>query len=385
MKILGPEVGYTDLLDYEIEEKLKREKEERRTGVRKGFNPLRPSNAGKCARALANDLMEYRKLAWHDKPLISPQLYRLFELGHAIEMQALKTFQLVKVVEQRYKQQVLTFFPLASADELKKEILEGSCDFVFWSEKHKAIGDVKSKKDKFSQAFKTAWDEELDRFSNFESLVKLSETAFYADDLVSFINELGADDYLCENLFQLNLYAHSDFMVSRGVDHCFLYRYNKNDSRHMEIRFRPSKAVFEYVKQKFNNVNLAVEKGEPQSVEQEFWLGSMHCAFCDYKEGPAGCWNDENALKEFFRNSPKKWPTDISKLPMYPQLKDAFEKYEAASALAENAGIHEGNILSVLTVGENKVNKVRLDNGHVYEVKYLKSPHPHFELRRSKQ
>lgn len=381
MTILGPPVGYTDLLDYEIAQKLETDKEKRKNREVKGFNPIRPSNSGKCARALANDLMEYRGHVWHDKAVLEPRMHRLFELGHAIEMQALRTFQLLKVVEQRYKQQILTFFPLETANEdTKKEILEGSCDFVFWSEKYKAIGDVKSKKDKFSAAYKTNWDEELARFSEFQSLVQLSETAFYADDLVAFINELGPDDFLCDNLFQLNLYALSEFIVQRGVDHCFLYRYNKNDSRHMEIRFRPSKAVYDYVKKKFNTVNVAVDNKNPCSVEKEFWLGSQHCAFCDYK---AGCW-DEDALKEYFKQTPKSWPTDIDKLPQCDLLKAEFEKYETASSAGEAAEKHEGNILSVLTDEKVKCRKIKLTNGHVYEVKLLKTPRPHLELRRSK-
>lgn len=383
MEILGPEVGYTDLLDFEIEKKLIDEKEKRKNRTLKGFNPLRPSNSGKCARALAHDLMEYRGHAWHDKPTLDPKTYRLFELGHAIETQALKTFYLLKVVEQRYKQQILTFFPIEKADEKDaiRDILEGSCDFVFWSEKYKAIGDVKSKKDKFSAAYKTNWDEELARFAGFQSLVQLSETAFYADDLVALINELGPDDFLCDNLFQLNLYALSDFIVSRGIDHCFLYRYNKNDSRHMEIRFRPSKAVYEYVKKKFNSVAVAIDKQEPTAVEKEFWLGSAHCAFCDYRDK---CW-DENACKEYFRqSSPKKWPTDIGRIPDNETLKQEFEKFEAASAQADKTEIHEGNILSVLTSDAVKCQKIKLENGHVYEVKFLKTPRKRFVLRRSK-
>jgi len=381
MSILGPEVGWTDLLDYEITEKLKREQAAKVARTTKGSHPLRPSSAGYCGRRLAYDLMEYRGHAFYAKPLLEPHVYRLFELGHAIEWQALKTFSLIPGVTQKYKQQILTFFPLERAIEGQpEEIVEGSTDFVLWSEKFKGIGDVKSKKDKFSSAFKTGWDEELEKIGMMETVAPLSATAFWVEDLDAFIEELG-DDFLIDNLYQLNLYANSDFIKARGIDHAFLYRYCKNDSRHMEIRFKPSASAYEEVRNKFNAVTKAVDLKQPDEVKKDFVLGSIRCAFCPYQNA---CWGEDvNASKEFYSTLPrKKWPTDSARLEEGEVIEKLFEEYESLQVSTKKLERTEKEIIKLLDASDTP--KVKLSNGHVYEVKKLKSPRPHFELRRSK-
>ena len=378
-KILGPEgCGYTDLLDYEIEQEIIRKELERKEG--KGKSPLTPSASGYCERRLAYASMEAKGYEWYGAKLITPELHRLFELGHAVEYTALKTFKLLKVVEQKYKQQILTFFPLDKIEETDKaQIVEGQCDFVFWSEKHKAIGDVKSKKDKFSYAYKTAWAEDDEKFKMMNSLVQISPTCFYADDLDAFIEELG-DDFLTDNLYQLNLYANSDFILSRGVDHAFLYQYNKNDSRHREIRFRPSRKAYEYVKNKFNNVHKAVAQKKPELTEREYFVGSIRCAFCPYK---TQCWGDENTIKAYFdKMPPKRWPTDVWKMKEAKRAKEAFLEYESHSKVAEKLEDYEQECAELML--NEKIKKVKLENGHIYELKLLKTPHQHYVLRKGK-
>lgn len=381
MSVLGPEVGWTDLLDYEITEKLKREQAAKLEGKVKGTHPLRPSSAGYCGRRLAYDLMEFRGYANYNKPLLEPHVYRLFELGHAIEWQALKTFHLIPGVTQKYKQQILTFFSLERGVEGQpEEIVEGSTDFVLWNERFKGIGDVKSKKDKFSSAFKTGWDEELERIGMMESVTPLSATAFWVEDLPAFIEELG-DDFLNDNLYQLNLYANADFIKSRGIDHAFLYRYCKNDSRHMEIRFKPSVEVYKEVQEKFNAVAIAVDHKKPDIIPKDFVLGSIRCAFCPYQQA---CWGDEaNASKAFYATLPKKkWPTDIHRLADAEVAASLFEEFEELERMVDKKERVEKEIIKLLDAED--VPKVKLSSGHVYEVKKLKTPRPHFELRRAK-
>lgn len=367
---LGPEVGYTDLLDLAISEKLKAEAEG------PGYNPIRPSGAGYCARKLGYALNEYRGNAKYPKELKSPATFRLLELGHAVEYAALKHFQLLKIIQVKFKQQTLLFEPVKRGENIENEILMGSCDFVLWSQKYKAVGDVKSRKDNFSAAYKTRWDEELDTFANMASLQQLSETAFYADNLDDLIEELG-DDLFVDNLYQLNLYATSDFMAKVGVDHGFIYRYNKNDSRHLEIRFRPSQRAKKYVEDKFNNVSLNVDAGTLEAIPKEWMLGGIHCAFCDYR---TQCWGDDDALRAYFNTFPKKeWPKDIVAGDF---LAEVFETYEADLKIANDLETLEQAILKQMS--ERNMKKIRLPNGNVYETKYLKSPQPHVELRRSK-
>lgn len=375
---LGPPVGLTDLLDYEIHEKLKTEKENKSRGIG-SYHPLRPSSAGACARKLAYDLMEHRGYARYDFPLIEPNIWRLFELGHVVEHHSLKNFQLVKIFQQKYKQQQLTFFELERGIEgVSKEIVEGSCDFVLWSDKYKAVGDVKSKKDKFAAAYKTHWDEETAQFAGMSSLLSISPTCFYADDLDAFLDELGGDDWLAPNLYQVNLYAHAEFLVQRGVEYGFLYQYNKNDSRHREIRFRPSRPAFDYVREKFNTVCKAVDAQKPEAVEKEYFLGSMKCAFCAAK---GLCW-DEDAMKAFYSKEPKAWPKDLQWVDPSGLLEGKIKLLEEYRAQQEEAKLLETDIATLME--GRKFNKVRLSNGRVYELKYLKTPHPHFEIRASK-
>lgn len=373
MKILGPEVGYTDLLDLAITEKLQKEADEEAKGNFL-YSPLRPSAAGYCARRLAYATAEYRGHGYVPKELKSPETYRLLELGHAVEFSALKNFQLLKVMQVKFRQQALAFSEVARGDkDLEREILIGNADFVLWNPKHKALGDVKSKKDKFSSSYKTGWDEDTERFASMDSLIQVSETAFYADDLDELIEELG-DDFIVDNLYQINLYAMNDFMQKIGVNHAFVYQYNKNDSRHREIRFRPSAKAAKYVEKKFNAISKAVDKKEVESIERDFVLGSMRCAFCPYSKK---CWGGDDALRAWFNSFPKKsWPTDVADA----ELVACFDEYEKALTVQETVAKLEADILKRL--GDLK--KVRLPNGNVYETKYLKSPHPHLELRRSK-
>lgn len=379
-RLLGPPCSHADLLDYEITEKIKKEEEDKRAGKIRS-HPLRPSSAGFCARRLAYELMEYRGFKFYDKPLLEPHVYRLFELGHGVENHVLNTFKLLKGFEQRYKQQILTFFPLARASkDLPLEMCEGSADGVLWSSHYKGIFDVKSKKDKFSAIFKSGWDEEIEKLCGMEGVMKLSETGIYVDDLDSFIDDLN-DDWLVDNLYQLNLYALSDFMKSRGINYAFLYRYCKNDSRHFEIRFRPSQNAFDYVKEKFNEINVLVDKQEPEKVEKEFFLGSIRCAFCPFSKE---CWGDEDALKSFFGNLPKKkkWPENLSSLEHAEEIGGLFQTFETALKWGVEKEKTERRICELLT--HAKVPRIRLPNNNIYEVKYLKTPKPHYELRRTK-
>ncbi len=372
-KIPGPPVGYTDLLDYETSQKLKKDQEAYKSGEKKRYYPLRPSSAGFCSRRLAYELMEYHGHAEYGREIIKPNVHRLFALGNSVEYSVLRQFQLVNIVQTRYKQQVLTCFELNSG-----KIIEGSCDACFISDKYKCIMDVKSVKDGFSKAYPTRWDDTLAKFSEMKTLQKISDTAFYAEDVVAFIKELG-EDFLVENIMQLNVYACADFMIKRGIDHAVIYKYNKNDSRHYELRFKPSQALADKVEKKFNLIDQAVANKDPNAVPKDYVLGAMHCAFCPFKKQ---CWGDDNTLRAWFKTfPPRKWPVDITKCNV-DHLVSNFHEYEELLELIEEKKMCADIITKTLV--EGKIQKIRLDNGHVYEVKYLKSPKSHFELRRSK-
>lgn len=368
--MLGPAVGYTDLLDFEITEKLKGE-------ARDKFFPLRPSSAGQCGRRLAYDLMQYYGYAKYEQEQQEPNVYRLLNLGHSVEWSALRNFELLMGFKLKYKQQVVSIDKLKPVADEEAPLIEGSMDVVLWSDKFKCVLDVKSQKDGWSVAYKSRWDETMDKYNQMKSLKRIGDAAWYADSLDALVDELG-DDFLVDNLLQLNLYATSNFAVERGIDHGVIYKYNKNTSQHYEIRFRPSFTLKQKVVDKFQAIyNAVVGHKDPTLVKRDCQLGSMRCAFCPYKEK---CW-DQDALKAWFKTLPrKKWATKSREVPGAEQL---FLQYEALNPKLAERDLLEEQIIALLAGQE--VTKIKLDNGNVYDLKYLKSPKEHFELRRGKE
>lgn len=363
-----PDMGYVDLLDAALTAK------EENKDHTKSYFPLRPSSAGKCERALFYALEEHRGKKICDKTPMEPNVIRLLSLGHSIEYSMIQSFyEMAKQFDFRikYKQHVVSTMKLNDG-----KIIEGSIDFCLESDEYKCVCDAKSKKDAFSKAFKTRFDDELDKYSKYKSLRQLSATCFYAEDLAAFIDELG-NDFKIDNLLQLNLYSCSRFFVERGYDHASLLYYNKNDSRMMEIRFKPDPLMVEVVKEKFQK---AYDAKKASDTEKTYRLGSIRCAFCPYNKV---CWSSKDPLKEWFATLPKKsFPKDIGKIKGKSELKKLFKKYEDLEEISSEKGRIEEELCDILS--EKKINKIKLDNGNVYVVKLLKSPREHMELRRSK-
>lgn len=374
-KIPGPPAGWIDILNDRVNKRLV---EEAKEGVR--YHPIRPSSAGKCLRALTLDLMEYRGYRKFKRDPIEADLDRLFKLGHSIEYNLLRDFYQVEGLKQKYKQQVLSFGKLERGKKgLSEEILEGSLDMCFVTNKFKGIGDVKSKKDKHSSVFKTQWQENIDKYSRMDSIQSIGPSSFYIDDLPRFLAELG-EDFMEDNFYQLNFYAMNPFIQERGFDHAFLLYYNKNTSQLMEMRFKPSKVLYDAVLEKFNKASVLADKGEvPEACD--FTTGSIKFAFCDCHDLEPYFQGDPK--KEWFATWPKKrWPTDIDKLDNSAELKQLFDNFEDLTLKKDELERTEFNISKLLS--KQKINKVKLENGNVYDLKYLKSPKPHFEVRRGK-
>lgn len=380
MAIKGPEsCGYVDLLDYMLVKQAEEKEAKLKSGELK-INPLRPSAAGKCSRALALELDMFRNGTYYARPPTEPRISRLLDLGHSVEFHALKQFRVLEVLQQKYKQQVLSFFEVErGSPEFERQLIEGQCDFVLYSDSYKCIGDVKSKGDRFSYSHKSKWDEDLERYSKMKTATVLSEQAFWVEDLPAFLDELG-EDFMVDNFLQLNLYANADFIKDRGINHCFLYYYSKVDSRHFEMRFNPSVKLFEKVREKFNRVSIAVDNKEiPTGCD--FTPGSIRYAFCDCHTMLPYAANDP--VKQWFKSlPPKSWPKDLNKLPNSPDLTKLFEEFEGALEASKVKDKIELKIVKELL--EQKVNKVKLDNGNVYQLKFLKTPKEHYELRRTK-
>lgn len=366
--ILGPPVGITDLLNVATEDKLAKEAEAGRTKY-----PIRPSSAGKCTRELAFELDEFHNKTKYDKEVLTAEKSRIFSLGHSVEWNLFNQFKDIPDVKIEYKQQVVFIGYLANG-----KLLEGSIDGAIVNDMLKAILDSKSKKDKFAAAYATNWDEDDEKLSKLSTVTRLSDTAYYVDDLPAFLDEMN-NPFLEANFVQVNLYLHSDFAKVKGLNTGILIYYNKNDSRIREIRFRPSQIEFERTIAKFNEAIDAVEVNkDPLRARKDYMLGSMKCAFCDFKKE---CWEKDDALKAFFRTLPKKyWPTDSEKLGEEGiVLEELFGQLESTLDLKREAAALEQEIAKRMIA--INVRKIRLADQRVYEVKQLTNE---IKLKRSK-
>lgn len=374
--LIGPEMGYVDLLNEYTRQKLSKEIAE---GKNFQKTPIRPSAAGACTRELFYQLQQYHGKAKYDVEPIDPETHRLFSLGHSIESNIIRQFELIsELFEIRYKQQVLSFRYLEAKNDPKlSQWLEGSLDLVFWSDKYKCVADIKSKKDKFSSFHKTNWDETSAKLRGMDTVAAISDDAFWVDDLEAFLEELN-EPFFAANFLQLNLYANSQFLRERGVNHGAIIQYSKNDSRLREIRFRPSEALYEKTVGKFQTVIDAVDAGDEKLAPQDHVLGSIKCAFCPYAKQ---CWGNQDARKAFFATFPKKqWPTDTGRMgKVGDALEKLFVRYEEQSKQESAKKVTEQAILKLLL--DEEIGKVRLPSGDIYEVKHLKDS---IVLRRGK-
>jgi hypothetical protein len=266
--IPGPQVGLNEIIDaYTLKRQEERNKDSK-------YNPLRPSAAGKCEMELGYEFMEFRGHAKYEKESMSAPTVRLLDLGHHIERAAISNMydafgEMDAPIKIKYKQQVLSLGKMPDGT-----YLEGSMDLGVEAEKWKILIDWKSKSDKYSQFWKSSWDEFIEKLVATGYAVKFGEDAVYITDLEKFLAEYN-DPWFSSNLLQLNLYAASDFIKDRGFNICSIMQYNKNDSRIREVRFVPNEAVAQKTKDKFNRVQAAVDT--KQSIE-DLNVGSVTSA-----------------------------------------------------------------------------------------------------------
>ncbi len=352
-KLLGPEVGYTDLLDFHTSNKLTKESDAGRK-----YTPLRPSAAGKCTRELTYEFAEFRGKATYPKEGMKPSVHRLLNLGHSIEYNILNQFKEVEGFELKYSQQVLSFFKLNES-----EWVEGSLDRCFYVGEHKAVIDIKSKGDKYSSFNKSRWDDDNEKLEGLASVQRITDTMFWVEDLDLFLGELN-DPFLASNFYQLNMYASAQFLQERGVDHAAIIQYNKNDSRLREIRFRPSASVYEAVKNKFLLVSSTIDNGgSPEEVRRDYALGSIKCAFCSFNKK---CHPQEDGLKAYFKTWGKKtWPERAT-----PALEELKEQYETVSNSKKE--LERIEKLWAMQMIDDDIQKAEFADGTVYEAKTLK-------------
>lgn len=366
--MIGPKNSYVDILYHVV-------KQEEQVDWSKKM-PLRPSSAGECEKVLAYRTRHYLGLEeypqiWETK---EPKTQMLLDLGNYIERQCISWFRKASdYFTSKYKQQTVELFRLHAEinGEPRSFIIEGSCDDVYWSDKYKALVDYKSKGVKYSSHRTSTWEEDGDKLARIAT--QFSPNGYYVEDLQGFLQSLN-DPYFEANFLQLNTYANTDFFKQRGVDHACVIQYNKNTSALREIRFKPCAEVFESVRVKFQNALDAAVK-DPSEANRTFALGSVKCAFCPLA---SSCRPSEKVKQAHFGY--KKWPTDAKDLP--ERVSELFaDRQVLEQGVEELAALDQELLVLLESLGEKKV---KLANGDVYEVKRLKSPRPHDEIRRGK-
>lgn len=378
MKVPGPELGLIEILDFYTTELAKKESSQRQ----RTSNPLRPSSAGKCARELAFEYMIYLGDLEVPPVIEPPPVQRLLKLGHSLEYHMVSEFRKAfkeagGQVSIKYGQQVVRIMPMQNGG-----FLEGQIDGLFYAPDWRLLIDYKTKKDKFSSFYSTNWEEDHAWLQ--ESFHQISENSFYIEDLSAFVKKYRqSKPFLCYNFYQLNLYFHekSDFFAEAGVDACSLIYYNKNDSRMREIRFKPSREVYE---ETVNRMKTAEKAGLEKDIElapREFTLGTIKCAFCNFQEM---CWGLD-AKKEWYKTFPKKsWPIDSNRLP--PELESMYSEYLKLETAEEDKKALEFAMISLMET--NRCWKVKFKDGRVYQIKDFKTGGvangPRKALRRTK-
>lgn len=378
-KMLGPDCSYMDILYHAVEKNGKATKYPKRL-------PLRPSSSGKCTRELAFKMMEYLGKEQYEPEVLEPQKKMLLDLGHFVEKHMNKwMWEAKEWFRSKYKDQVVGFYDLNASDIAEidgdKLHIEGEIDDVYWSDVHKCIVDYKSKGDKFNRFFKTEWDETNEKLARYTT--QFSQLGFWIEDLDKFVDEYpDPNKYFISNFLQLNGYACTEFIRSKGIDHAAIIQYNKNDSRVREIRFKPSMKLFDSVRQKFQTALDAAGKGDPMLAPMDFSLGTSKCGFCQFRGLCYPNMSEKAVMKEYFKTLKKKWPTDTSRTEEHEELETLFAQRELnEQACQKNEQIDQKLLVMLQNLN---IKKIRLDNGHVYEVKLFKSPKPHEEIRRSK-
>lgn len=370
--ILGPDVGVVDIIDKHVLDK----QAEEHAKDRAAYLPLRPSASGYCARKLAYDYSAYQGHMERVPEVKKASLIRLLDLGQHVERAVIDQLRYSGQFKLKYMQQSLHFDTLPNGIHI-----EGSPDIVIeFKDGSRGLYDVKSKNSKYSSWRENSWEESLTKLSRMNSVKKITDTLFYVEDIDAFFEETD-DESLVQNITQCNFYALNPFMVQRGITFGGILRYNKNDSTMMELRFKLSQDLYDYVIEKFRAI--AANETTPDNLPREAKLGSMACAFCPYAER---CRPEVNTKKPFYESLPDKvWATDTSRMePAVGQELDqlALELIEAEKEQKKLDNI-QGKMLHLMTEVAGK-KKIKTANGDVFEAKFLKTPKPRYELRRSK-
>lgn len=370
-----------DLLELGIEEEIKKDEEGRKQGKIKRF-PLSPSKFGQCARLTAIELAEFEKLGIWPLELLDPRAVRRFSRGYDIEYSLLKQYKKYVPIDQAFGQQYLTMDK--TPDD--KYVIGGSLDTMFLTEEPMIV-DIKSKATFYSSAHSDSFEEMFSNIADMPGVKTFGNRALYIEDIDSFYATFTKDDFTSRYFLQLNAYGACDWAVDFksnlypnvcGVKVVALLFENKNNHIMGEIRWKPSRTLYEYAIQKMKDIYqwVVIDKKDPAQYEPEFTLGSTACRLCPRK---AVCWAD---TRHPYNGPKKEWPTDTHALQNKIKLEEAYNKYKTLiPAVNQSENCSQDLINQIHLSGKRKV---RFSDGKVYEIKELKTPKRHYVLRESK-
>lgn len=370
-----------DLLDIGIEEEIQREEKERLKGKSHRF-PLSPSQFGGCARALALSLAEFTGMGlWPCEPLDS-RAKRRFTRGYDIEYSMMKQLKKYVPIAQGFGQQYLEM--ARTPDD--KYVIGGSMDTLFMSQEHMIV-DIKSKATYFSSYMSDAFEETFDAIANMPGVTTFGVRSLYIEDIDSFYDRYNKDDFISRYFLQLNAYGACDWSANFrsnlfpgvvGISAVALLFENKNNHVMAEIRWKPSRKLYDYSIKRMLDIYqwVVIDKKDPVKYKADYTLGSLACRLCPRK---ANCWGDTRHPY----NGPKKaWPIDANRVENSAALEAIYDKYKnVLTAKYDHDNLEEELVKEMVASGETKI---RFVDGRVYELKYLKTPKPHYELRPSK-
>jgi hypothetical protein len=380
VRIPGPP-ALADLLDLGIEEEIKKEDKERLKGNTRRF-PLSPSQFGACGRSLAMGLAEFVGMGIFPLELLDPRAKRRFSRGYDIEYSMMKQLRKYIPIDQGFGQQYLEM------DETQdgKYVIGGSLDTLFITEEA-LIVDIKSKADYWSASHTGAFEELFSKIRDMQGVTEFGERSFFIHDIEKFYDIFPKDDFISRYFLQLNSYGacawarnfrSNLFPGHVGIKAVSLLFENKNNHIMAEVRWVPSVKLYDFAIAKMKDIYqwVAIDKKPADKYPADFTLGSVNCRLCPRK---AACCGD---TRHPYNGPKKKWPTDTDKVAGGPKIEQIYLSYKNALTGKTEHDTLELELIKVLV--ESGETKFRFPDGKVYEIKYLKTPSPHYELRPSK-
>ncbi len=323
--------------------------------------PLSPSQIGKCSLALGRNLSHYLNLADYPRSptALSPRTKRIFARGHLLEAALIDDFEKFTDLKVEDRQKGLVLFKLSDGTPI-----QGSIDgIVVAPDGTRILVDFKSKGAFYSAGFTDSINQFFAQLRETGYVEEIAENAYLITDAKGLFDIISLDDFFVDYLLQLNAYGSAE-----RVDFVTLYYENKNTSANYEVRWVPSKELFDYAKDKFQFIyNTVIEKGA-EAIPKEFALGSSRCKLCEHNEM---CWG---------KYTP---PTDAARGKVVGELGAKLDRTlkEARQSKIMRDKVEEEVLLFM---GKEDITHVQTSDGLTYERKFLKSPKPHYELRLTK-